>query len=65
MARDSEGPMTGAEFAAASEEIQALRETVREDLAEDLDGDPDDYNSEIYFRNLGSDSGEAVSDGGK
>jgi len=65
MARDSEGPMTDAELAEAREQIQELREEVREDLAAELDGDPEDYNSETYFSDLESDTSEAVPDGGK
>jgi len=42
MARDRE-PVTDETLAAAKAELQALREEVREDLAADLGGDPDDY----------------------
>jgi hypothetical protein len=57
--------MTDAEIAEARERIQDLREEVRADLAEDLGGDPDDYRSERYFRDLGGDTDEAVPDGGE
>lgn len=42
MARDHES-MTDADLAGARERLEELRERVREDLAEDLGGDPDDY----------------------
>jgi len=44
MARDQE-PMTDDELAAAKESLEELRVQVREDLAEDLGGDPEDYNA--------------------
>lgn len=59
MARDQE-PMTDAEIEQAREGIEELRKQVREDLAEDLGGDPEDYDSERYL----SDRGEARPDGG-
>lgn len=65
MARDQEGPMTDEELAAASEELQDLREEVREDLADDLGGDADDYRVENYFRDRGSNTDEALPDGGQ
>lgn len=68
MARDTEGPMTDDELAAASDAIQELREEVRADLAEDLGGDPDDYRADRYFASLdedGDEPGEAVPDGGE
>jgi hypothetical protein len=52
MARDHE-PMTDEQLSAAREELQSLREEVREALAEDLGGDPDDYRAD-----------QAVADGG-
>ncbi|MFB6201128.1 MAG: hypothetical protein ABEI98_03870 [Halorhabdus sp.] len=64
MARDQE-PVTEDELAAASDELQELREEVRADLADDLGGDAEDYNSERYFRDLDGDTGEAVPDGGE
>lgn len=59
MAQDQE-PMTDAEIKEAREGIEELRKQVREDLAEDLGGDPEDYDSEQYL----SDRGEARPDGG-
>jgi hypothetical protein len=52
MARNH-GPMTDEQFAAAKEEIQSLRADVRESLAEDLGGEPEDYRAD-----------RAVADGG-
>lgn len=45
IARDK-GPMTDGELAEARGEIEALREVVREDLAADLGGDPEDFRAE-------------------
>jgi len=45
MARNQE-PMTDEELAEAKESLEALREQVREDLAEDLGGDPEDYRAD-------------------
>jgi len=64
MARDSEGPMTEDELAAASEELQELRDEVREDLAADLGGDPDDFRADRHFQSEDG-TGEAVPDGGE
>ena len=47
MARDQK-PVSDEEFAAAKERLDELRERVREDLAEDLGGDPEDYNADTY-----------------
>lgn len=44
MARDQE-PITENELAEAGKRLEAFRERVREDLAEDLDGDPEDYDA--------------------
>lgn len=44
MARDQE-PMTDEELADAKESLEQLREQVRKDLAEDLGGDPEDYDA--------------------
>jgi len=49
MARNQE-PMTDEELAEAKESLEALREQVREDLAEDLGGDPDDYRADPLSR---------------
>lgn len=47
--------MTDDELAEASESLEALRERVREDLAEDLGSDSEDYDATRY----------AVPDGGE
>ena len=52
MVRDHD-PMTDEQLAAARDEMQDLREEVREALAEDLGGDPEDYRTD-----------RAVADGG-
>ncbi|MFW5956251.1 MAG: hypothetical protein ACOCQY_02495 [Halorhabdus sp.] len=52
MARD-QGPMTDEQLAAAQDDIQDLREDVRNALAAALGGDPDDYRAD-----------RAVADGG-
>jgi hypothetical protein len=68
MARNTEGPMTDDELAAAREAIQELRVEVRADLAEDLGGDPDDYRADRYFTSLAesdSETEETVPDGGR
>ena len=44
MARNQE-PMTDEELAEAKESLDELREQVREDLAEDLGGEPEDYDA--------------------
>ena len=44
MARNQE-PMTDKELAEAKESLEDLREQVREDLAEDLGGAPEDYDA--------------------
>ena len=54
MARNQE-PMTDEELAEAKENLEALREQVREDLAEDLGGPPEDYDA---TRQLVSDGGD-------
>ncbi|WP_244515108.1 hypothetical protein [Halorientalis persicus] len=57
--------MTDDELAEASEQIQDLREEVRDDLAADLGGDPADYRANKRFDDEGERSGEAVPDGGE
>ena len=44
MSRDQD-PMTDKEFAERKESLEELREQVREDLAKDLGGDPEDYDA--------------------
>lgn len=64
MARN-QGPVTDEEIEAVREEMQAQREDVREALAADLGGDPEDYRAEAYFRDRDGDTDEAVPDGGE
>jgi hypothetical protein len=58
MARDRE-PVSNEEIEAAKQRLDALREQVREDLAADLGGDPEDYNADTYHVD------EPVADGGE
>lgn len=61
MARDQK-PMSEEEIEALREEMDAQREEVREALAEDLGGEPEDYDSEKYLRDHISEPG---ADGGE
>lgn len=63
MARDQE-PVTDEEFDSLREEMSEQRDQLREDLADDLGGNPDDYD---VGRDLDEQSadGEAVTDGGE
>ena len=45
MARN-QGPMTDEQIAEAKAELEDLRREIREDLAEDLGGDPEDYRAD-------------------
>lgn len=58
MARDQD-PVSEEELAALQEEMAEQREQVREDLAEDRGGDPEDYNADTYHID------EPVTDGGR
>jgi hypothetical protein len=58
MARDQE-PVSDDELEAAKQRLDALREQVREDLAADLGGDPEDYNADTCHVD------EPVADGGE
>ena len=58
MARDQE-PVSEEELEAAKQQLDELRERVREDLAADLGGDPEDYNADTYHVD------EPVADGGE
>lgn len=60
MARHQE-PVNEAEIEALREEMEAQREHIREALAEDLGGEPEDYDVGKY---LGDRAGEPVADGG-
>lgn len=57
MARDQE-PVSEAELEALREEMAEQRVQVRAELAEDLGGDPEDYNADTYHVD------EPVADGG-
>jgi hypothetical protein len=48
MARDQE-PVTDEEIEELREKMQAQREQVREDLAEDLGGEPADYDAQQFL----------------
>ena len=56
MARNQE-PVSEEEFTAAKVRLDELRERVRKDLAEELGGDPEDYNADTYHAD------EPVTDG--
>lgn len=58
MARDQE-PVSDEEIEAAKQRLDELREQIREDLAADLGGDPEDYNADTYHVD------EPVADGGE
>jgi hypothetical protein len=45
--------MTDEELAEAKESLEELRKQVREDLAEDLGGDPDDYRADQPVADVG------------
>lgn len=57
MARDR-GPVTEAEYEALREQMEEQAAALRESLAEDLGGEPEDYNSDTYHAD------EPVADGG-
>ena len=61
MARNQE-PVSEEEIETLREEMEEQRETIREALADDLGGEPEDYDAEAYFNDL---SGEPVADGGE
>jgi len=64
MARDQE-PITEAEVEAAKAEMREQQEELREQLAEDLGGDPEDYDASAYFHRQ-AEGGEGVApDGGE
>ncbi|WP_276258358.1 hypothetical protein [Haloglomus litoreum] len=65
MARKQE-PVTDEEIEAAKRELRRVQEEVREQLAADLGGDPEDYDASAYFHRQAEDGeGEAVPDGGE
>ena len=59
-----ERPMTDAEIETLREEMEAQRDEIREALAEELGGDPEDYCARDYLRDQHGDRGEGVPDGG-
>ena len=61
MARDQE-PVSEEEIQALQEEMDDQSEEIREALAEDLGGEPEDYDAEKY---LSDRAGEPVADGGE
>jgi len=61
MARNQE-PVSEEEIDALREEMDEQREDVREALAEDLGGKPEDYDAEEYLNDR---AGEPVADGGE
>lgn len=46
MARDQTAPMTDEDIEKLRTAIEAVRQEVREDLAADFDGDPEDYRAD-------------------
>lgn len=63
MAADQD-PVTDEEIEALREEMASQREEVREALAEDLGGEPEDFDAEKHFSDR-TDTGEPVADGGQ
>jgi hypothetical protein len=61
MARHQE-PVSEEEIEALREEMDEQREDIREALAEDLGGEPEDYDAEEYLNDR---AGEPVADGGE
>ena len=61
MARDQE-PVSEEEIQALQEEMDGQREEIREALADDLGGEPEDYDAE---KSLSDRAGEPVADGGE
>ena len=61
MARNQE-PVSEGEVEALREEMDEQREDIREALAEDLGGEPEDYDAEEYLNDR---AGEPVADGGE
>ncbi|PSQ17940.1 hypothetical protein BRD02_02000 [Halobacteriales archaeon QS_8_69_73] len=61
MARNQE-PVSEEEIKAIREEMDEQREEIRETLAEDLGGEPEDYDAEEYLSNRAD---EPMTDGGE
>lgn len=55
-------PVSEGEIEALREEMDEQREEIREALAEDLGGEPEDYDAGKYLRDR---TGEPVADGGE
>jgi len=58
----NQDPVSDEELEALAEQMDAQREKVREALAEDLGGEPEDYEAGKY---LSDRAGEPVADGGE
>jgi hypothetical protein len=63
MASDQD-PVSDEEIEALREEMASQREEVREALAEDLGGEPEDFDAEKHFSER-TGTGEPVADGGQ
>ena len=61
MARNQK-PVSEDEIEALREEMNEQREDIRKALAEDLGGEPEDYDAEEYLNDR---AGEPVADGGE
>jgi len=61
MARNQE-PVSEGELKALREEMNEQHEDIREALAEDLGGEPEDYDAEACLNDR---AGESVADGGE
>ena len=61
MARN-QNPVSEEEIDALREEMDEQREKIREALAKDLGGEPEDYDAEAYLNDR---AGEPVADDGK
>lgn len=61
MARNQD-PVNEDDIEALREEMDDQREEIREALAEDLGGEPEDYDAEEYLNDR---AGEPVADGGE
>ena len=61
MARNQD-PVSEEDIDALREKMDEQREDIREALAEDLGGEPEDYDAERYFEQM---DGRAATDGGE
>lgn len=55
MARDHPRSLTDEEIETLVEDVQEMREAVREDLASDFGGDPEDYRADTPVTDGGND----------